>query len=443
MNVERTRPPRRQDRRTTRFEKGGRAGSLAIIVGGALLGWALPNLEPHLPSAGLGFSASTAQAALGAIAAAMITLAGFVLTAVTLVIQTIQAMSPRLVGALHYFGRFLTVFALLVGTALYALVALSQVDSDQTPRLAVTFAVAAVLFDTVVVLQMLAALRSVVTGGGLSRSVGARLHDVVEAVYPTPREDARPRRVGPDADADRPRIDVRYGGSPGTVRSLDEEELVRLAARSDAWIEMTVTVGDFVGTQARVARIVAPEGATIPREVVEQVSGTVACGPTRTFEQDPAYGMRLLADIAVRALSPAVNDPTTAVQALDQIEDALVKLSARALGSFGLVDDTEAVRVRCPAPSWADLVALALDETLLYGAGNPQVARRIRALLERTAAHAPPDRRPPLRERLALLDRLVVRSAPDPHFLVISEAADPQGLGGPTGPHPTPGRPPS
>ncbi|MCF2533219.1 DUF2254 family protein [Yinghuangia soli] len=433
MNVERIRSPRGRSR-PARFEKGGRIGSLAIIVGGGFLGWALPNLEPHLPSGGLGFSASTAQAALAAIAAAMITLAGFVLTAVTLVIQTIQAMSPRLVGALHYFGRFLTVFALLVGTALYALVALSHVDSDETPRLAVTFAVALVLFDTIVVLNMLAALRSVVTGGGLSRAVGERLHHVVEDVYPAAYGESGPvdPDPGPAADGLR-RTDVRFSGRPGTVSSFDERELVAWAARTGCRIEMTVAVGDFVGGSARIAQIAAPPGTDV-REPAAAVSAALGVGPTRTFEQDPAYGLRLLADIAIRALSPAVNDPTTAVQALDQIEDALLKLSGRALGTFGLVDDEGGIRVRCPAPSWSDLVSLALDEILLYGAGNPQIARRLRALIARVDFHAPQERHEPLLERLALLDRMVPHAAPDPHYRTLSAAADLQGLGGPERP---------
>ncbi|WP_436778155.1 DUF2254 family protein [Yinghuangia sp. YIM S09857] len=430
MIVGRVRPPRGRTRPTTRLGTRGRLGPLAVIAAGAVLGWVLPHVESHLPQAGLGYSAGTAQAALGAIAAAMVTLAGFVLTAVTLVIQTIQAMSPRLVGALHYFARFLTVFALLVGTALYALVALSQVDSDRTPRLAVTFAVVLVLFDTVVVLGMLAALRSVVTGGGLARSVGDRLHHVVDSVYPTGHNYPPPPTEPHDRHAGR-RVPVHYTGRPGTMRSLDEPALVSLAARTGTIIEMTVTTGDYVGTQARIAAILAPPGADIAQDTADLVSRHLLCGPTRTFEQDPAYGMRLLADIAIRALSPAVNDPTTAVQALDQIEDILLKLSTRALGTFGLTDDTDSVRVRCQAPDWPDLVALALDEILLYGATNPQVVRRTRALIERTSAHAPEDRRPPLLNRLAVLDRLTAHTAKDPHFQALAAAADPQGLGGP------------
>ncbi|MGW5003601.1 DUF2254 family protein [Streptomyces hydrogenans] len=430
MTVERVREPRGRTRHSSSFETRGRLLSLAIIAGGTVLGWAVPHLERYLPSGGLGYDASTAQAALGAIAAAMITLAGFVLTAVTLVIQTVQSMSPRLAGALRYFSRFLAIFALLVATALYALVALSQIDPDATPRLAVTIAVALVLLDSVVVLNMLASLRKVVTGGGLSRSVGERLNSVIQAVYPSARGEADTSTGLPDGASKR--SDVHYAGRPGTVRHLDERRLVRLAGSAGISIEMTVAVGDFVGARTRVARIVATHRQPPDPALVARIASCVSCGPTRTFEQDPAYGIRLLADIAVRALSPAVNDPTTAVQALDQIEESLLTLSARALGGFGLVDDEGVVRVQCPGPSWEDLIALATDEILLYGAANPQVARRTRALLLRVSAHADEDRRGPVHARLALLDRLIQRSAPDPYFRDLSLTPDPQGLGGPS-----------
>ncbi|MFG2520839.1 DUF2254 family protein [Streptomyces sp. NPDC048527] len=141
--------------------------------------------------------------------------------------------------------------------------------------------------------------------------------------------------------------------------------------------------------------------------------------------------MRLLADIAVRALSPAVNDPTTAVQSLDQVEDVLLRLSTRSLGDAWLLDGTGTPRVSYPAPQWQDFVSLALDETLLYGASNPQVARWLRALLARVAAAAPAERQPPVDERRNALDRLVSAAAPDPLLRGISQATDPQGLGGP------------
>ncbi|WP_018636155.1 DUF2254 family protein [Parafrankia elaeagni] len=137
-----------------------------IIAGGTVLGWAVPHWEPHLPRVGLDYQASTAQATLAAIAGAMITLSGFIVTAITVVAQTVQGMSPRLVGALRHVGRYTAAFALLVGTALYALTALSQINSERIPRTTVTLAVAFVLLDAVALPYLLGSLREAVTGGG-------------------------------------------------------------------------------------------------------------------------------------------------------------------------------------------------------------------------------------------------------------------------------------
>jgi len=82
----------------------------------------------------------------------------------------------------------------------------------------------------------------------------------------------------------------------------------------------------------------------------------IELGEERTFEHDPAYAIRLLVDIAIRALSPAVNDPTTAVQALDQIEDLLIRLSRRHLEDRAFRDVDGAVRLLVPSPAWADLL---------------------------------------------------------------------------------------
>ena len=104
-------------------------------------------------------------------------------------------------------------------------------------------------------------------------------------------------------------------------------------------------------------------------------------GTSRTFEQDPKFAIRLLVDIAIRALSPAVNDPTTAVQALDQIEDLLRRLGKRQLDAGYACDETGALRVTFPVPTWHDYLALAFDEIRQFGAGSIQVNRRLRAAL--------------------------------------------------------------
>ncbi len=114
----------------------------------------------------------------------------------------------------------------------------------------------------------------------------------------------------------------------------------------------------------------------------------------RTFEQDPKYPLRLLVDIAIKAFSPAINDPTPAVEALDQIEDLLRRLGRRELDAGYAGDETGALRVIYPTPTWEDYLTLAFDETRQYGATSVQVMRRLRSALFDLAEAAPvPERR--------------------------------------------------
>src|SRR5205814_622215 len=149
----------------------------------------------------------------------------------------------------------------------------------------------------------------------------------------------------------------------------------------------------------------------------------------RTFEQDPQYAIRLLVDIAIRALSPAVNDPTTAVQALDEIGDLLLRLGRSALGGGALRDPSGAVRVVLPVPSWDDFLRLAFEEITAYGASSVQVMRRMNALVSELTAALPPERRTALEYWRRRLDVSIER-----HFVDLDERRDAstrdrQGLG--------------
>jgi uncharacterized membrane protein len=117
------------------------------------------------------------------------------------------------------------------------------------------------------------------------------------------------------------------------------------------------------------------------------------------------------------------------VQALDQIEETLVRLVTRPLGVTLVTDADGTPRLRRSAPGWPELVSLALDEILDYGSASLQVVRRVRVLLDTVAAVAPDHRRAPLAERLALMSRLA-RTFRDPLLVAVAEGADRQGLGG-------------
>lgn len=393
-----------------------------------MLGWFLPLWEKHLPAPGLTFDASTAQAALGAVAGSMITLAGFIVTAITLVVQTVQSMSSRLVAALGRFSRFLVLFGLLIGTALYALVTLSHIRGDSVPRLSVTLAVALVLLDAVVVLHLLASLRHAVTGGGLSRAVGECLRVSMRQVHPVTAETSSVPPPAPRPNG----FSVVHRGRPAVITSIDEGRITRLADRKHLRIRLKYAVGDRITTGDVVAHV-EPEGAAAGPSLDRRILACFRVGPSRALEQDTAYGFRLLADIAVRALSPGINDPTTAVQALDQVEDALLQLADRTLGPVWLLDRHGTPRVNLPAPQWADVVSVALDETLLYGSSSLQTARRLNALLQRLIATVPAERRPSLAERADALQRLTATCFPDPFLHRVAGHSDSRGLGGPPG----------
>ena len=174
------------------------------------------------------------------------------------------------------------------------------------------------------------------------------------------------------------------------------------------------------------ARVYPPD-ATIDEEAVNAL---VALGPERTMRQDPMFAFRIMVDVAARALSPAVNDPTTAVLALDQVHRLLRHAGAKNLDNARIHDETGTLRLAFPTPNWTDIVELAVTEIRQYGATSTQVTRRLRAMLEHLVERLPADRAPALRTELALLERTVARSFVDDEDRRRAGIADLQGLGG-------------
>jgi uncharacterized membrane protein len=398
---------------------------VAVAIAAGLI---LPRLELHYTwSDGVSYDVGTAQATLGAIAAGMITLTGFVLTAVTLIVQTVQNQSPRLMRMVDHTDRTPVLFGTFTATFTFALVVLSQVRQNAVPDISVLVSLLLLLISVGLLLRLLATFRTTLTTGGLAREVGRQLREVIDVMYPARFDPA----AGPAAASGQGKPApgspwlIRYTGTPGVFQALDEPGAVRLAAGTGTEIRFVPVVGDFLVTGARLAAGTgtAPEAATL--------RSLVRVGPVRTLEQDPAYGIRLLVDIALRALSPAVNDPTSAVQALDQLDDALERLARRSLGDGRLLDDAGRVLVRFPAPGWDAFLALAVDEIIVYGAGSIQVTRRLRALLDDLLAGAPPTRRPPVSARIATLQRAVRSALPDEAVAAEAMEPDHQGIGSP------------
>jgi uncharacterized membrane protein len=219
---------------------------------------------------------------------------------------------------------------------------------------------------------------------------------------------------------------LRHIGRPRTIQALDLPALLALSSANRAVIVVDSAVGDTLVEGTVMARILG--GQVLDERALRDA---FVLGDERTFDQDPKYAIRLLVDIAIRALSPAVNDPTTAVQALDQIEDLLRRLGRRRLEVRAVRDRSGALRLAVRQPTWDDFVILAFDEIRYYGATSVQVMRRMNALLADLIDALPPERRPSLVHYRRRLDETIDKSFASSEEKREASVEDRQGLGTP------------
>jgi len=418
--------PRRRTVSSARPRGHGWLVATGIVLAALVLAAVLPRLEYHEHwRPGFSFSPSTAQAALAAMAGGMLTLVGFALAAVTLMVQTVQAQSPRLLHALDRLEDIPILFGTSIAAFIFALAVLTDVRANSAPTISVSLAILFVVASVCMFLRLLVGFRSTLTTGGLAREVSRETRAAIDERFPAPFQASAPQARPPADTADQGSTwTVRHDGEPGVYQGFDEPALLRLATSLDTEITLVPAIGDFVGWGA----VLAHGPGNPPSR--KQLLSAVRISPSRSLAHDPAYGLRLLADISIRALSPAVNDPTSAVQAMDQVDDILHRLAARSLGTGTVTGPDGRPRVRYPPPAWDALVALGLDETMQYGASSLQVARRLQALLTDLVAAAPRQRRPPVQARIEALRQVVTAAFPDAGG---REAASPdrQGLGTP------------
>lgn len=213
-----------------------------------------------------------------------------------------------------------------------------------------------------------------------------------------------------------------HRGAPGVVTASDLYGLVELCRQNDCWLELTVGVGEYIahGTQFAVVHGADLRAGDVARFLL--IRGE------RTFVQDPAFGFRQLVDIAIRALSPAVNDPTTAVQAIDRLSDLLAVTGCRPDPTGLRVDSHGAVRVKRQLRNFEALLVLSMTEIVRYGADSPQVVSRLRAVLNELELTLPVERRPAIARQRVLLQAAVGAALPAP-FQAAAAIADRHGFG--------------
>jgi len=260
-------------------------------------------------------------------------------------------------------------------------------------------------------------------------SVLARVGDhgitVIDAVYPDDvaalDESTPPGSAVPATPA---RI-VRHAGTAGIILAVDADTLVREARDANGLVELVPQVGDFVAHEEPLFALYG--GAAAIDDAA--LTAAIALGPERTLEQDPLFAFRILVDIALKALSPAINDPTTAVLALDQVHRLLREVGKRRLQQEEVLDDEGTPRLIRRTPNWGDYVHVSCQEIRTCGASNVQIARRMRAMIENLCLSLPAFRAPALRAELADLDRVIDTAYPLESDRALARQADAQGLG--------------
>ena len=344
--------------------------------------------------------ASVVVPMLFALAGALVSFIAIVYSLLFLVVQwASSAYSPRL----HLFRDHPLVWhscGFFAGTIVYCIAGGLALGGETQVSLAVP---AGALFLILIALALFRSLQATALGSiqlaPTLETIASRGRLVLDALYSTEYGER-----GADDGADLPPViaEVYWKAPPRVLQQVDLPKLVRLTERAGAVVVLEKRVSEQLVERGLVARV---RGNT-PGLSEAQILGTLAVGAERTFDQDPLLAFRLLADIALRALSPAINDPTTAVQALDSIDGLIRPLCTRDL-DVGQVAGTDGhIRVILAMPRWDDFIALSCDEITLAARDVPAVLSRLEQILAGLVTLAFPARHPPPPERMERLDQM-------------------------------------
>jgi uncharacterized membrane protein len=355
---------------------------------------------------------------LSTVAASMVSLTALVLTITMVVVQLAMGQfSPRIVQRILQDKPSQFAIGVFVGTFAHAMLALREVQTEGAgivPGVAVLVAFFLVVVSIMVLVWYVNHIGRALRVSALIELVGNDTRKLLDKLYVD---------AGPKLNFEGPTICAPHSG---VITRVDHDALVRIAEACDCLLTLRPALGEFVPAGAPLFVIA---GSTERLDVNAAVR-SVELGLERTLDQDMAYGLRLLVDIAERSLSDGpFLDPTTAVQAIDRLHDCLRQLAPRPFPDGRYRDRRGELRLVTPSMAWEDYVHLAFDEIRMAGAGSPQITRRLRAALEDLLTIAPLERRSSLREQLGLLDSGIERSIAEAGDRTSSSRGDPSGLG--------------
>lgn len=335
-----------------------------------------------------------ARQVLSTIAGSMITVAGvtFSITIVSLTLASSQ-FGPRL---LRSFVRDLgnqVVLGTFISTFVYCLLVLRTVrgmdDAEFVPNLSVTLGVAFALSSLGVLIYFIHHISSAIQAEHLIAAVAGELRESIEGMFPE-----KLGEPGPEADDQPPAIDLSEEGnrivaeSSGYIQAVEEPALMDLSVKEDLVLELLKVPGDFVPAGGALARAWPVRRAG--GEIEERIRGAFIIGRRRSPAQDPEYIAHQLVEIGVRALSPGINDPFTALTCLDWLGAALRLLAGRRIPSPYRYDEQRRLRVVVAGTDFPKMADASFNQIRQYGRSSVSVLLR---LLDTIASVAPCTRR--------------------------------------------------
>ena len=340
-----------------------------------------------------------AAATLQAIATAVITATSLTFSLVVVALQLAsQQFSPRLLREFARDSVIQTVLAVLVSTFVYCLTVLRSLDAMASlPALAVLIGFLLGVASAAALVSFLSHIARTLRVDTMMAAVHRDTKRVMHRGYP-PLGEGAPK---PDDSLPGP-----SGGTlvtarrSGFVESVELDRLVRDLAAQGAFVRLGVRPGDHVTSGTPIGSAWAEERPLDLGAVGDALADAVTYGYERTFEQDVAFGFRQLTDIAVKALSPGINDPTTAAHAIGYAADLLRDLQCREVGPAVFSDRSGAPRVVMPDRDHRYYLDLAIGQVRRYGGREPTVLVALLGLLRdvATAVHTDAQREEVLRQ---------------------------------------------
>lgn len=373
----------------------------------------------------LDVSPETGRVVMSTVAGSMFTLMVLVCSAVLVTVQLASAqLTPRVIILVYRNPYRKLALALFVFTFTFSIAVLVRIE-DTVPRWSTYLAAYGFLFNLVLFVLFIDSMGKTLRPSSTLCLVALLGRDVIRRVFPF--------ALGPDSPVSsniKPtngeQTRVVMSTVDGAVLAFDRKGLVALAEQSNCVIELVPEVGQFIAADDPLFRIYHDQGKITD----SQLRNSVAVDAERTLEQDPLFAFRIIVDIANKALSPAINDPTTAVLAIDQIHHLLRDVGKRYLAEGREPDSSGQLRLMYRTPNWEDFVLLGTTEIRQYGRDSIQVQRRLRAMLKDLIENLPERRSPVLHSEMALLANMAKRAFPDLADQTLAEAGDLQGIGG-------------